>query len=139
MRRTVRVALCAAAISCVGLLSASSAFATSCPSGRFCVWKDVNFVTNGAGVGYFGFATWSYQFSAHNYNGTSDQVHDDSSSWHNNGNTNYAKICIDIHYGGSCSQPKPPGDNQNNMTAGWDNATDSACFLGGSPLHCLGP
>jgi hypothetical protein len=97
----------------------------------------VNYSTSGSIYGYFGFETWSVQFSAHNYSGTSDQVHDDTSSYHNNGNTNYARVYKDSFYGGQFSGPKAPGYGQNNMTDGWDNTLDSACFLSGSV--CIGP
>jgi hypothetical protein len=134
----IRVALCVAAIACAGIAAtASSAFATGCPSGRFCVWKDNGFVSAGSTYNYFGFELYSRDFSAHNYLGTSSNVNDSASSWQNAGNTNYARIFIDSYYNGQFSGPKQPGANQNDMTNGWNDETSSACFISGTSGWCL--
>lgn len=137
MSRSVRSALCVAALIVTGLVTASSASATGCPSGRFCVWKDNGFVTAGSTFNYFGYLNWSVQYSAHNYLNTSDEVHDDTSSWHNHGNTNSARVFKDTYYNGTFSTAKPPGDSQGDMTNGWNDTLDSGCFLSGS--SCIGP
>lgn len=140
MHRAVRVALCVAAVACGSLaLSASSAFATACPSGRFCVWKDNGFVTAGSPYNYFGFLSWSVDFGAHTYLNTSSTVHDSVSSWHNNGNTNYARMFKDTYYNGQFSGPKAPGANQGDMVTDWNDTLDSACFISGSSGWCIGP
>jgi hypothetical protein len=127
MRRAVRVVLCIAAISVPALASSTSASATACPSGRSCVWKDVGYVTNGSPYSYFGYTNYSRQYSAHNYLGTTDQVHDDVTSLHNNGNYDYARYFVDSYCGGPFFN-KPPKTGVFNLSDTWDNKLDSGYF-----------
>jgi hypothetical protein len=142
MGRKAWLALCVAVVACTSIAfaaSSASAVVTQCPSGRFCFWRDTGFVSAGSGYNYFGFLNWSYEFRVHTYLGTTTTVNDNSSSWHQNGNTNYGRMYIDEHYGGNYSGPKAPGDSQNAMTTGWADETSSACFIYGTNGGCIGP
>jgi hypothetical protein len=140
MHRAVRVALCVAAIACGCLASSATiASATGCPSTRFCVWKDNGYVTAGSTYNYFGFTSWSVDYSAHNYLNTSTNVNDTASSWENHGTTNYARVFKDSYYNGEFSGPKAPGSSTGDMVDSWNDTLSSACFISGTNGWCIGP
>ncbi len=140
MRRLLRLMLCVAVLACASVATTvSSAQATQCPSGRFCVWADNGYVTSGSPYNYFGYLNWSVDYSAHNFLNTSINVNDRTSSYHNNGNTNYARVYKDSYYNGQFSGPKAPGTAVGDMVSDWNDTLSSGCFIFGTSGGCIGP
>jgi hypothetical protein len=136
MLRARRFVLCIALVSCTGaavLASSASAAVSDCSSGRACVWRDVGWNTGGCGACNLGFVNYSRQFSSHNYEGTTDEVHDDVTSVANQGNFESVHFNVDSYYGGAWYPWLSPGDSRINLGEPWDNEFDSGCFSSSCP------
>jgi hypothetical protein len=133
----LRLALCVAAIACcAGLGWAGTASAhTGCGSGWFCNWEDNGFVTNGCPSCDFNFQTYSHDYGAHNFEFTSINAADKTSSYANHGNSLSVRLYKGSWYSGQFSGPKPPTTHVGDMVDDWNDEVESACFLSGG---CIG-
>jgi len=104
-----------------------------CPSGKACLWRDLNCQTASSGANYYGFNQYDYNLSQRNYLNTTSNVNDTATGVRNSGNFESVRYYKDIFKGGSYityatgTSDCDLGDGVG-VTGDWNNSISSGYF-----------
>ncbi len=133
--KTLRVT----AASAVGLLGLvvlappASAGETDCASGYFCVWKDTNYKTSGAGGAWVRFGSLNSNYYYSYYNGTSTRASGNITSLVNRSSAGNDVFIYKGAHGSGARYAIAPGSGRSNLATsispwGWNDSITSAYF-----------